>query len=146
VSRETQIADALVTELNHAARPWNIPSSAFTATRGWHTVYTATTLRTLQVRVVPLDLEEEQVRDLTDMTYSMAIDFQQAVDPDSNTAIDALAGIVEQVGDYYRTPHSLIAGWTATGCKLVDSQLFNLLHRERHWEAALIVRVRGAVL
>jgi len=146
---EVQIANAVVAELNDAARSWQTPTPQFTAARSWAPIYTPELLKTLQTAVVPMLLDEEKLNraPLERCDYKAAIDFQQAVDTSTaagNAAIDVLTKLVQDVHDFYRNAHKLATLPAATVMMARREMLYDLelLYSQGTFESAIELTVR----
>jgi hypothetical protein len=100
----TDIADAVVTELNAAPVP---PATGFaqtfTAARAYRPQFDLPDLKTLKVTVVPKGIEIINVtRHANQNDVSVDIAVQKKVNPTDTTDMDALMTLVEQIADFFR--------------------------------------------
>jgi hypothetical protein len=110
--RAGQIADAVVTELNAQSF-----SQEFTSVRKYRVKYALTALQSLKVAVSPGPASFELLdRRRDDTQYATDVVFLKKIDPDSNTAVDALVELMEEIKDHFRAK-GLTAGSTAIFCR-----------------------------
>ena len=115
-SLAAQIADSIVTELNDAHF-----SQDFTAVRKWIVKWTLPDLNTLRVTVVPGPASYEPLdRRRDDQRHEMDIAVQKKVNPNENSQIDLLVGLVEEFVAHFRSKGLSAAG---TAIKCVRRQL-----------------------
>lgn len=103
-ARPVAIGKAIVAELNDAARAWQVPAPAFTATRHYLPIFTREQVTSLTVTVTELENEQDNApesnRSRQD-AYAINIVIQKAVDPADTAAIDALVYTCQQIHDFY---------------------------------------------
>lgn len=106
-----QIADAVVTELNDGQF-----GQEFTADRKWLVRWKLHDLQSLRVTVVPGPASYEKLdRCRDDQRHEMDIAVQKKIDPDKNTQVDELVGLMEEFIAHFRVK-SLTAGGKAITC------------------------------
>ena len=110
LARGTNIANALVTELNDSLRPWHVPAAQFTAARSYAPIYTRETIgSTIRCDVVTLENDEAGADTDDGPTprtrqddYAINVVITAAVaDLTSNAEIDALVYLVQQIHDWF---------------------------------------------
>lgn len=112
-----QVADAVVAEL--AGESWSIE---FTPVRAWRVRYKLEQLTTLHVTVLPGPSSVETLtRGRDTEKYTSDIVFQVQINPDSNTAVDAVVALAEAVRAHFRSKN-LSAGSRGMAC--VDPREF----------------------
>jgi len=112
-----QVADAVVTELD--GESWSLE---FTAMRAWRCRHKLDELTTLRVTVLPGPSSVETLtRGRDTEKYTTDIVIQKQVDPDDNTAVDALVALAEEIRAHFRSKN-LSAGSRAMAC--VDPREF----------------------
>lgn len=144
-AQECLVRDAVVAELNDPARPWR---GLFTAAAGWLVEYEAEDLETLQVAVVAETVESERlVRGSTQSAYSVSVDFQRKVTPESLTEGDDACAVAQAVFDYYADkviPLAGLPGWYVAGAQRDEVYSWVTLYSERVFDTAVILTVKGA--
>lgn len=118
-SQHVQIVDAIVSELNDAARSW---MGQFTAVRTWLPVYEITALTALKCTVVPGDVTYEKISRTPKerCRYQVMVGFARKEDVTAaTTSMDALDKMVQDVHDFFRDGHYLA---TFTTGQVVDAQ------------------------
>ena len=154
--RGPAIADAVVSELNNAGRPWN---GSFTAVRSWMPIYKPSDLSSLRVSVAAMlvrtAVEKKSRKPQVQYTYRVDIDLQQMVTPNAqglfdNATIDPLDLIAEQILDFYEDAHYLAS--PTNGGSLVwkvmeanRGDLFDLTEAATNltWESMIQLEVTG---
>lgn len=100
MSRDIELADEFVAELNHASRPWN---GAFTATREYVPDWDVRKdLATLQCCVIPEGRTASGFeRDQLQKEFSVVLCFAQRLTAKTKAEVDALMDMVESVVDFF---------------------------------------------
>lgn len=147
-AREVDIANAVIAELNDAARPWH---GACTAGFGFLPIEDQITLASLQARVIVLTLASEKIsRTARKLTYGVGIDLAKWLDPQAGSIDDACAAlglIAQQIFDFFGDGHRLA---TATNWQALDSSRDDLydidrLYSQSVWETFIGVVIIGSV-
>jgi hypothetical protein len=104
MSLVTDIADAVVSELNAAQTP-PAPGfgQTFTAVRAYRPQFDLADLKTLQVTVVPKAIEIINItRQANQNDVAVDVAVQKKVDPADTAEMDGLMALVEKLGDFFR--------------------------------------------
>ena len=92
------LADAVKVELDNGS--W---SQAFAAARKWLIKWSLADLATLQVTVVPVGSSWSPLdRHRDNYTIQVDVGVQKKINPNNNTEVDGLAGLLEEFADFFR--------------------------------------------
>lgn len=147
---EVDLANAVVTELNDAARAW---TGAFTAVRKWLPVWDDDDHVSLRCWVTPMTLETAKLARTKQLfSYGITIDLAKyIVDQSTNTEIDALVITAEQVHDYFRINTSVgnrhlpspLSEWWIEDCQRPELFIEEALNIQNLWWTYFELTVRN---
>ena len=138
MSRLTTLGDAVVVSLNDT----NF-SQDFTATRRYRPIIELKDLADLTVTViVPSIVQNITARKIN--TDDMVVDVlvQKQADPESNTVMDALLNLCEEIGEHFRGLNFGSAYWRST--EILSTYYMEDLYNYRMFSALVSVNYRGA--
>lgn len=137
-SRQRQLVDAVVTSLNDATF-----SQAFTAARSYVVVHDLPDLADLTVRAVPAGSSRYQVaRTRFAEKPGVHIGIQKKVSPTSQTQIDAMLDLVEEIGDALEGLVMELDGSRAVCHGVADEPLYSPEHLERDGVFTSVIRLQ----
>jgi hypothetical protein len=146
---EDTLADAVVTELNSALRPWNavFVAEGTTAVRTRAPWYVAADLAKLKVAVVPLTIERKRIsRGARETDYGVAIDLQRMIEPTDDTNLKKFSVLAEQIHNYFDDGHLLTGvtgNWGYLKADRRDVYGLSQLYAQRTWETLISLDIRG---
>ena len=125
----TDIADAVVAELNSAIAPQEAPLGddplppLFVAARVYAPVFDLGEMKDLHVTVVTKAVTAERFdRASRQFDYSIDVAVQKKLAPeDGNVQIDALMGLVEQISDHFGCPGLRLTEFPTAVCLRADN-------------------------
>lgn len=144
-SIHVQLADAVVSELNDAARSW---TGLFTATRSWKPWYIGTDLESLKVTATPLIANSKRIGRpgaKNEWAYEVAVDFQKQHNVNAAafaTAIDTLDKMTQDVQDWFLDGHELMTGYRVTAAER-EVVFLDTMYEDGTWETLLTLKVLG---
>ena len=139
MSRITDIADAVVAALN--AKTFSVE---FTAERAWAPSFELADLVDLQVRVIPVTKETAQdTRDAWADVHEMHMGVMQKLGDVTNTIIDPLVDLVQEIEDFLR---GRAFNSVAVTCESVEVPVIvapDYLREKRTFQSVLVLELKG---
>ncbi len=110
MSRSSALADNIMRSLNGATF-----SMEFEAVRKYRAYYTLKEMKTLHVTVVMSLIDQQQLSRFNnlDMITTMVV-VQKHVDHEDNNETDAMTGLLEEIGEHFRSVDFNFAQWIGT--------------------------------
>lgn len=146
---EDRIADAMVTELNAAARDWDalFNSEGTTAAKVYSKRYSGSDLATLKCAVVPTRIER-----VARLARSNKREFRYVLEihlirtfgtSDDNDDIETWNTAAEQIQDWFDDNHEVITNWRCLVGDRASVIDFEAFYPDRTWETIIEVFVQG---